>query len=389
MKNVVGQTPRGKDFYKRPKLIEKFYRRLESGSNLYMAAPRRVGKTSIMRFLEDQPREGFEFVYVFVEAIDDPEEFFQELFIKLLRSNAISAASKRLEQSKTFGKSILGRIKSITILGQGIELNDGEKITFHEALENLVSKLEPVDKKIVIMIDEFPQVIENISEKQGNEVAEKFLRTNRGLRQSANQNIQFIYTGSIGLPVVVKKFSSLAVINDLNIIEVPPLSEKEALDFSQKILKEYSLEIEQEVIPHLLQKVEWLIPHFLQLAIQELIDIYESKEKTITPKDVDDAISKMVNLRNNIYFESYFTRLESRFSATEYKFALKILGLIAEQNDLDKSEILTLATKSKVPEKGARVLESLEFDGYITPLDKKYRFTSPILQLWWKKYVSE
>ncbi|MCB9231429.1 MAG: hypothetical protein H6581_07195 [Bacteroidia bacterium] len=246
-----------------------------------------------------------------------------------------------------------------------------------------------MDKKIVIMIDEFPQVIENISEKQGNEVAEKFLRTNRGLRQSANQNIQFIYTGSIGLPVVVKKFSSLAVINDLNIIEVPPLSEKEALDFSQKILKEYSLEIEQEVIPHLLQKVEWLIPHFLQLAIQELIDIYESKEKTITPKDVDDAISKMVNLRNNIYFESYFTRLESRFSATEYKFALKILGLIAEQNDLDKSEILTLATKSKVPEKGARVLESLEFDGYITPLDKKYRFTSPILQLWWKKYVSE
>ncbi len=44
MKNIVGQTPRGKDFYPRDQIINKIYRRLESGNNLYLSAPPAVWK---------------------------------------------------------------------------------------------------------------------------------------------------------------------------------------------------------------------------------------------------------------------------------------------------------------------------------------------------------
>ena len=58
MKNIVGQTPRGDDFFKRDNIVKKIYRRLEAGNHLFLSAPRRAGKTSIMRYLEDYPQEG-------------------------------------------------------------------------------------------------------------------------------------------------------------------------------------------------------------------------------------------------------------------------------------------------------------------------------------------
>jgi len=51
MRNIVGPTPRGENFFPRDKIIKRIYRRLDSGSNIFMAAPRRVGKTAIMRYL--------------------------------------------------------------------------------------------------------------------------------------------------------------------------------------------------------------------------------------------------------------------------------------------------------------------------------------------------
>ena len=89
MKNIVGQTPRGKDFYPRTKVIRKIYRRLDSGSHIFMSAPRRAGKTSIMRFLEDEPKKGYVFLYVSVEDIESSEEYFKLLSEELLDSEAV------------------------------------------------------------------------------------------------------------------------------------------------------------------------------------------------------------------------------------------------------------------------------------------------------------
>jgi AAA+ ATPase superfamily predicted ATPase len=75
MKNIVGQVPRGDDFFPRGKIVNLIYRRLNSGANVYMAAPRRVGKTAIMRHLEDNPRENCEFQYIITESNSERNRF--------------------------------------------------------------------------------------------------------------------------------------------------------------------------------------------------------------------------------------------------------------------------------------------------------------------------
>ncbi|MEM9985242.1 MAG: ATP-binding protein, partial [Bacteroidota bacterium] len=113
MKNIVGQTPRGEDFFPRDQLINLIYRRLEGGSNVFLSASRRVGKTSLMRFLEDNPREHFHFIYVITESVQGKEEYFRRLLEEILRSEALSKLAELSERSKNVVKDILGRIKSL------------------------------------------------------------------------------------------------------------------------------------------------------------------------------------------------------------------------------------------------------------------------------------
>lgn len=40
MKNIVGQTPRGQDFFPRDAIINRIYRRLDGGAHIFLAAPR-------------------------------------------------------------------------------------------------------------------------------------------------------------------------------------------------------------------------------------------------------------------------------------------------------------------------------------------------------------
>ena len=123
------------------------------------------------------------------------------------------------------------------------------------------------------------------------------------------------------------------------------------------------------------------MPFFIQLIVQMLIDEYEMTQEPISKEVVDLVIEKASNHRNNIYFESYYSRLDKSLSKAE--------------SDLAKIILSEIAIKDKVPidafdevESASSLLDILEFDGYINSMNKNYSFNSPILQLWWKKHLS-
>jgi len=391
MKNIVGLPPRGKDFFPRDAVINKIYRRLESGQNLFMAAPRRVGKTSIMRAMEDNPREGFQFVYVITESIYDAEDYYHKLLTTTLASPAMSNLAKKWKGIGTLVTEIAGNI-SIKLPWIELQVNKTEgKVTSQAAFEKLLNKLDTGDDSIVIMVDEFPQTVENIREKHGNVAAENFLRLNREQRQTNNSRIRFILTGSIGLPAVVKKLTSTSVINDLNVVEIPALTESEAISLATRLLDTGGIEYTDSVIPYLLQKIKWLIPFHVQLGVQELIEIYDNKSKPLQEKDVDQAFQQLLNLRNDQYFEHYYTRLKDSFPAKQYEFAIRLLNTVSQADTLSQTQVQALA-KELLPEKDTEsIIESLIYDGYIfQDLDKKaYRFQSSLLQAWWNKKSPE
>lgn len=384
MKSILGNPARGNDFYPRDKEIKHIYRKIDTGVCLYISAPRRVGKSSILYNLQDKPKNGYQFIYIITESIDEINDFYKEIFENLLESDIIKKWTKVSAIGKEFIGSVLDRVTSI----KGIELKESKGCDYFKNLIELLEKIESKDK-IVIMIDEFPQTVENINDKYDKLEAQKFLQTNRVLRQNKKikDNISFIYTGSISLTHTVEKVGELTLINDLYTIPINPLDNIQAKEFLNKLFVHNGLKIEKQAIDYIIDKIQWLIPFHLQLIVSELVDVVESEEKPIDTVLIDTAFNQIVHTRNKPQFEPYFSRLAKIYKSNRYKCVIHILQNIATVDALDFFEIHNLSVKYKTQKELKTILEILEADGYLTREESAFRFTSPILQMWCKKHI--
>jgi len=132
---------------------------------------------------------------------------------------------------------------------------------------------------------------------------------------------------------------------------------------------------------YMLNKIEWLMPFFILLVIQMVIDESELNTQQPVPKElIDKVLSKASNHRNKIYFENYYSRLDKTLPPEESLTAKEILAEVARKGAVPVGDFTQTNTPS--------VLEILEFDGYIH-LDesKTCRFNSPILRMWWEKFA--
>jgi len=394
MKNIIGAPARGDNFFPREKEVQRIISRIEAGNNLQIAAPRRVGKTSILFYLQDNNIQGYTYVYVDTESASNEQDFYKKLLKEILRNDTI-AKSNILQKLVKTGTGLLGKIKSIKVLETGIDFkDDSSEINYLEELTNFLSgfRLEG-DTKLILLVDEFPQTILNIikADNEDTRAAIQFLQSNRELRQNPiiNKKVQFIYTGSIGLNHTVATISASAFVNDLNSVEIEPLSTEEATQFIQQLLEERNVTILDEAITHLLQKVEWYIPFHIQLAVQEIIDL-SSSTKQVDIDLINQAFSKIVESRNNSHFEHYHSRLKTQFKGQEFKYAEKMLSELATEGTLNKASFYDMAIPYNLEDSYRHIIGILEADGYInnntTP--STYRFNSPIVRMWWQKNIA-
>lgn len=394
MKNIVGSPARGESFFPRVKEIGSIISRLDDGNNLNIAAPRRIGKTSILFHLLDDSIGNYIYVYVDTEAVDNEADFFKKILKEITKVEEISR-SGRLKSLFSSGHKFLGKIKSIKIAGQGIDfVETAQKETdYREDLINLLSGIElEEDRQLVLLIDEFPQTIQNIVDAGKGDLtaARQFLQSTRALRLDPviNSKIRFIFTGSIGLNHTVAEINCSAFVNDLNSVEVSDLAREDALILLDKLLSSKKLHIKPALAEYLLEKLEWLIPFHIQLAVQE-ISLQSISSGEITKADIDKAFESIIQARNNNHFDHYYSRLKRRFKGEEFRYANELLEKLSVDGSLSKAQIIDLAAKYDLEERWRIIVEILEYDGYISLINgtNTFRFNSPIVRMWWQRYI--
>lgn len=386
MKNSLGSPARGDAFYPRDREIKKLYRVLNSGTSIYLSAPRRVGKTSILKHIEEFPEKGYYFVYVITESVDSQNEFFKVIFEALLHSQAINVLAKASTHLRDGVANILDRLKKV----YNVELRERGETDYYELLIELFGNVKKELGHLVIQIDEFPQTIQNILNKEGKDEAERFIQKNRSLRhhQDVAEKIQFIYTGSLSLHPIVEQITQLTAVNDLRTVELQALNVEEAKDFLTRLLSAENIILQAHVLEYVITKMKWLIPFHLQLIAQELIEVSEADEVVIEMVEVDKAFEQIVHVRNRPQFEPYFARLNSVFKGAEYSMVMDVLKDVATNDFINENEMINYAVKHDIVDL-QRIKNLLEGDGYLyySHEDQVYRYTSPILQLWCRKQM--
>jgi len=378
---VIGPVAIGSEFYHRSDIVEDIWIKLQKGNCVLLAAPRRVGKTSVMQYMEENPIDNYQLIFQNIQGIDTAEKFYERIYTLLL--NCLNTTKKAKEWIINFFTS--KSIKSIT--KDGIEF-DTKPVDFSKAITTLLAEINKNEEveNIVLLLDELPEVLFNIS-KTNNADAISILKFLRHWEQQPelNRKVKFVIAGSVGIHYVVEKIETRnADLNNLAKVYFEPLSDSEAHNYIDWATKGATVTYSPKLKTHLLGKIKYFVPYFINLLIDE-IDRQAKKANNpkIATQNIDTAFDIIV--KNNEYFEDWKMRLRNYMSPEDFNFVNEILTHVAHKEYISLQEIYDKAVKHEKTTDYMKFIGDLEKDGYIVEIENKYRFISPYLSVFWKR----
>ncbi|MBK8622696.1 MAG: hypothetical protein IPN79_13310 [Saprospiraceae bacterium] len=376
---ITGSVAQGKKYFRRKDIEDKIWYELLQNNSVLFLAPRRVGKSSIVSFMAENANEGFICKYEVIQSIDSVQEFFKRT-IKMI-DDSLSAYGKSKEWFLTWWKS--WTIK--TIGKDKVEIGDKDidyRSTFFDLLDHLKNK----DVKVVLFLDEFPDVVLNVSNKEGEKNAALLLDDVRTIchEKKFKETFVMVLLGSVGLTHIVKRITGrIDKINHLHTEHLPPLTNIQSRSFLDFLLEGATMQVNMELKEYILKKIGNYIPYYIQLLIEECDEILIEEERPIlTKKNVNQAYKQL--LKKNEKFEDWDNRL-SKYFGEIYPFLKKVLSKCAGQNKISLQEIFDIAVKYELElQWKAHIDDILVADGYIFEDKSNFYFVSPLLRDWWQ-----
>jgi hypothetical protein len=371
IKNITGSVAEGKNFFGRAKEIARALELLEDGNSLILAAPRRVGKTSFARKIKDLVvKRGWNGVYVDLQK-PTTELDFMKLFLKEVKG-------------ESWVEKYAPNALKLSYKDASLEFNK-QKQNFYRKVEDAL----PHDKDTLIIFDEFIIFLDDVLRKKQDKENDmdniaQFLNWLKGLRQTTGSKIRWIFCSSISIEHYLYKNNFTKRVNDLASFKIDELKGDEPRLLVKALADSKKISFPDEQIQYLLDKLNWLLPYFIQILFKEIVDVLED-EKVVSSKIIDEAYKNLLDV--DIYFNTWTERLS--YLDDEKRLARMILNELSrakagrEKKNLQDLAYVTLGDSEKVDKSLQVTLKQLESDGYIMSSNDKYTFRSPLLRDYW------
>lgn len=387
---VIGTPVSGDDFWGREEKIQSIRTSLRRNSVL-LTAPRRFGKTSVMIHLRNNPRYGWDYIYLDVEDGINPRILIDGLLEELI-DNMAWLWERILGTSNLIQNSVDG-VKIVTPEGSTeIKISDNEDASWQERGEKLITELEKAEPRLVIMVDELPVLIRCMYEDEDFKSTKEFLYWFRKLRQKRD-GVKWIVGGSIGLKNVIQYVGAYTdeTINDLERKEISAFSEKEAREYIQALIanEEGISNIDREVLNGFLETLGEPIPFFLQILVKEVMKKVDNKKELCRELIKETYKDKLLSSSEGQYLNYYDDRIEKRFHPDRRSIARDLLTHTAREGNLspkDAREIFKENRKSKVNKKELSSLLMKLIHEYYLRKDRdsgNYKFAAKPIKDWW------
>lgn len=390
IQSKVGSPVTGEDFFDREKELRQLWEYIHE-DDLLLLAPRRVGKTSLMLRIRDTAADhGLEASYVTVAGAEDEVGFVRKLLEAVAKLVSGSDVLKKLHKGP-IGRR-LERLRKIKVSGLGFELAEGDP--WEDLGAALAEALDQQEGQRLVLVDEMPIFVLNLvrEDPSGNR-ARRFLSWFRELRQNPDRRggLHWLLAGSIGLDTVTARLRLGDTVNDLYLVRLGPFERDTARLFLSRLSASYSFPIPEATLEHVLDRVGWLIPYYLQLLFRELRSFCGDDTPDVAA--VDQVFEDLLSASKKGYFDYWRQRLKEELGQPEAGHALLLLNSAAADPSGASRSALKQVLAERIQEPEARddrlryLLDVLENDGYLVEHDKRYRFRSPLLREFWLKRV--
>jgi hypothetical protein len=393
---VIGSTPRGEDYFGQEDLIEILWSRLKKG-NVLLVAPRRFGKTAAMYMLLDFPRQPFIPIYIDVEYMNSAADFMVELVAKLIKQHHFLWVAKSIwEETREFGKFLRNLPSTIDFGGLKVEIREKTDVSQKWLAygERITSLLAKEGKPLLLIIDEFPIMVNYILDRDPEE-ARQLLHWFRSARLAPDTRTRFVIGGSINLESTLDHHGLVDTINDMAVIKLFPFTQETARRFIKEIFASRDTKLTAKVKETIMELVGVPIPFLLAVLLTAIVDRARILNCKVTPQVVKDAFDEdLLSGSTSATFQHYRSRIDQYYPDLEGRAARTILATLSRADKPVKRDTLYqiyLKTGNLTPdiesrEGFMRLMNKLDNDFYLGVTDDTYTFYSRVLQLWWKTH---
>ena len=384
MKFRIGSPVSGDNFFQRPLVISSLRNAL-GRDHVSFLAPRRTGKTSVLIHLEETAPGNHPHFRINLEKCTRPDQMISTLLKPFSEQNS--------RWKKSLGTVWDGVSKLDFKIGPaGIGFEKAGK-DWQKPAEAFLTTLLNHDGPITFLLDEFP-ILVDAAAKEDHKNCEAMLRWFREWRQrTADTDIRFLVTGSIGLDNVVRRHGLADTVNDFDSIGLPPLTEDQAIEFISKLADGEGLTLSKTQAAQMLDLLGNAYPYFIQIFVAEIHDRYQPSE-SITSDLIEQVYhERMVSGPRNKYLPHMWDRLGQSLNEQELRMAQAVLRAVVRSKDGLSGEQIAEAARSALPQTEdldsstlGYVIEVLKHDGYLQQDLKaphRTRFFSNLLRDYW------
>jgi len=394
LKNKPGSPAVGDDeFFGREEELERLIQKVTDGNSVHISAPRRIGKTSLMRQAENDLKDSGHICFRHnLEGFKSPSDWMYKL-------------AEDMYKNASFTESITAIIKNVILSGES-DIQDMlrsainserwhiQGVNFFKALYDSC----PNEKRIVVFLDELAVMIEKMQKEQDKELRRTeaheevthFITWLRSIHQNFHGKISFVAASSIGLLPLLERLNLSVHVNYFADFFLEAWDAETSKECILALARGKEIKISDEtagIMTEMIMTSGRCSPYYVQVFFSVANDNLFSKERDSYSKDELSEIYRKYLIRGNAISPTLnhaIERLEKSLSSEEYNLAEQILSKLAQNGEITaKSKVKNI--KSETNEKSFRyVLNILKHDGYIEETDDGYYFRDKPLRDWWR-----
>ena len=383
--------------------LAELWQTLRTG-HVVLTAPRRTGKTSVMDYLRDHPENGFSVVSINVQDLTHPADFFQVLLDGFHDAHP-DFVRDRLAAGWGLISDVLGKVDAIGVGGFKLALRESDpdwRRNWRQHGDTFLARARSTGVLILFVIDEFPDMLLNLS-RENEGLLREFLAWFRTQRQNpapTRDSIRWLVGGSVNLTGTLDALGLVDLINDLEDIFLPLLTDRDIETFVEEMLSDRDVPFDDDVSQRLIARLGRPIPLFMQMATQDLYRLWKREQRRIVVADVDSVFDAMiVGSAARTRLQHFHSRIKQYYADPKRSIAHALLGQISVSGSGLRRAALWQETERALADLGDtlpaqerrqvfnQLLLDLENDFYIVEVEEGiYDFASGVLKSWWRKH---
>ncbi|MFP4333119.1 MAG: AAA family ATPase [Campylobacterales bacterium] len=358
--NEVG----GDDFCNRVKELDELKKDSMSGQNVLLYAPRRFGKTSLLKKLKKELdiNQEYKFIYMDIFSISSVDEFIQKYF-SLIAKSFENDSSKAMELFKNILKirpNITMTLSPSGDISYGLSFAKKEQMQTLEDVLNLpLVYSKKFNKKVIVVFDEF-QEIEQLE-------LEKKLRS---VIQSHSREVSYIFCGS-KKSVLTQMFSdkSRAFYKGVKHIHINEIALDDWLVFITEKFKKSGKVIDRRHIEEA-YKITQGFPYYMQ---QIMAVVWDKTSKEVSDGVLKEALGLIVEREYDLYSTIWSQLTPNQKSSLKYILQTEGVDMYSNEN-LSNSPFSASTLKS--------TLEALIKKDICDKGSNRYYLVDPFMKYW-------